>query len=108
MNLFASTIKRRRASNISLIYCRNHGFSLLELLTVIAILSLLVGIAVPALLGHREKTKAKALIASAKSSTAEIQGVLNSFIDSNPIILFNSDGNEICTEKENADTSKTC
>ncbi|MBF0316744.1 MAG: type II secretion system protein [Nitrospirae bacterium] len=51
------------------------GFTLVELLIVIAIIGILTAIAVPAFLGQREKSKVRAVEAGAKAAVADLQGV---------------------------------
>ncbi|MBF0345645.1 MAG: type II secretion system protein [Nitrospirae bacterium] len=51
----------------------NKGFSLLELLVVIAVLSLLMAIAIPLLLGFRDKSRMAVFLRAAKESKADLQ-----------------------------------
>jgi prepilin-type N-terminal cleavage/methylation domain-containing protein len=48
------------------------GFTLIELLLVVAIIGILSGVAIPALIGQRERTRAVATAETAKSVIAEI------------------------------------
>ncbi|MBF0339188.1 MAG: type II secretion system protein [Nitrospirae bacterium] len=86
------------------------GFTLVELLIVIAIIGILTSIAVPAFLGQREKSKLRALEAGARGAVADLQGYLDSYIAGDPyIILISRSGNQGCFEASNATaTGKTC
>ncbi|KJU84707.1 type IV pilin, partial [Candidatus Magnetobacterium bavaricum] len=86
------------------------GFTLVELLIVIAIIGILTSIAVPAFLGQREKSKLRALEASAKGAVAELQGYLDSYIAGDPYIALTSRaGGQGCFEAANSTaTGKTC
>ncbi|MBF0606595.1 MAG: type II secretion system protein [Magnetococcales bacterium] len=86
------------------------GFTLVELLIVIAIIGILTSIAVPAFLGQREKSKLRALEAGAKGAVADLQGYLDSYIAGDPyIVLTSSAGSQGCFEAVNATaTGKTC
>jgi prepilin-type N-terminal cleavage/methylation domain-containing protein len=52
----------------------NKGFSLIELMVVIAIISLIIAIAMPVYLGVREAVTVRSLIASARAAVPELQG----------------------------------
>lgn len=51
---------------------KQSGFTLIELLLVVAIIGILAGVALPALIGQRERTRATATQELAKSVVAEI------------------------------------
>ncbi|MBF0556049.1 MAG: prepilin-type N-terminal cleavage/methylation domain-containing protein [Nitrospirae bacterium] len=75
------------------------GFSLVELMVVIAIISLLTAIAVPAFLGQREKAKVRATSASAVSAVADLQGYLDWYVAGEPyMILTDVAGTQGCFE----------
>jgi prepilin-type N-terminal cleavage/methylation domain-containing protein len=84
------------------------GFTLIELLVALAIISILVGIAVPFMAGLRDKARVKLIISIAKSSYSEIAGWHNEFIDGNPMLMIDASGNEICIERQNAAASRRC
>jgi prepilin-type N-terminal cleavage/methylation domain-containing protein len=87
---------------------RQGGYTLIELITVIAIVGILAAIAVPLLLGHREKARVTAVRASAKGSVAEIQGIMDAFAASDPFLVMDSSGNEICVDSSIPLPARTC
>jgi prepilin-type N-terminal cleavage/methylation domain-containing protein len=68
----------------------NDGFTLIELLIVIGILSVLASIAIPALLGQREKAKIAVFTTSAKNLSNEIVSVLDDYRNRLPILIKSS------------------
>lgn len=76
------------------------GFSLIELLTVLAILMVLVAIAAPVYLGQRDKTRVQIIMSSAKESATEVQMWLDAFSNSEPFIALSGDSAETCYESD--------
>jgi type II secretory pathway pseudopilin PulG len=74
----------------------------------IAILGILAAIAVPAFLGQREKAKVKAVKSSAKSSVAEVQGMLDAFANGEPFLISTGTGDECWQSGSAAAKGKTC
>ncbi len=82
------------------------GFSLIELMTVMAIVSLLVAVALPILLGFRNSARAKTFIANAKSAEGEIQSWAESAISHNSELRLhdtNCDGEVNAKDKTNGE-----
>ncbi|MBF0456636.1 MAG: type II secretion system protein [Nitrospirae bacterium] len=86
------------------------GFSLIELMVVISIVSLLTAIAVPAFLGQREKARVRATASSARSAVTDLQSHLEAYMAGDPIIInSNPSGGQECYESTNSGTSgNTC
>lgn len=59
---------------------KHDGFSLIELMTVLAVMSLLFAIALPLYMGFRDTGRAKVFIATAKGSVGELQSWAQSAI----------------------------
>ncbi|MBF0458156.1 MAG: type II secretion system protein [Nitrospirae bacterium] len=85
------------------------GFSLIELMVVISIISLLTAIAVPAYLGQREKSKVRATESNAKSAATDLQGYLDSYVSGDPyMVTTDSTGTQGCVESASASAVKSC
>ncbi|MBF0343730.1 MAG: type II secretion system protein [Nitrospirae bacterium] len=86
------------------------GFTLVELLIVIAIIGILTSIAVPAFLGQRDRAKVRSIESGARGSIADLQSYLDSYVAGEPyIVITNRGGDQGCIEASNATaTGKTC
>ncbi len=84
------------------------GFSLIELLVVLSVIAVLSAIATPTFLGTREKSRQKAVVASARVSVSEMRGMADSFGSGEPFIVFESPTDMKCLEHENAASNKRC
>jgi prepilin-type N-terminal cleavage/methylation domain-containing protein len=56
---------------------KESGFTLIELLLVLAIIGIISAVAIPALLGQREKAKIRAVQGLCNAASAEIQSAVN-------------------------------
>ncbi|WP_420265184.1 pilus assembly FimT family protein [Candidatus Magnetominusculus dajiuhuensis] len=82
------------------------GFSLVELMVVIAIVSLLTAVAVPLFLGQREKSRVRATASSARSAVADLQASLDAYMSGDPIVITSNPwGGQECYETANASTT---
>ncbi|HEB02400.1 MAG TPA: type II secretion system protein [Nitrospirae bacterium] len=70
------------------------GFTLVELLIVIAIIGILSAIAVPMFMGQREKAKIRSITSSARVMTTEVVALLDSYSNKSPA-LFKLSGNAL-------------
>ncbi|MBF0568572.1 MAG: prepilin-type N-terminal cleavage/methylation domain-containing protein [Nitrospirae bacterium] len=82
------------------------GFTLVELMVVIAVVSLLSAIALPAYLGHMDKSKARTTQTSAKAAVADLQVYLDAYMAGDPYIMISDAlGTQSCVEASNATTT---
>lgn len=86
------------------------GFSLIELMIVIAVIGLLTAIALPAFLGQREKSKVRTTEAGARGALSDLQSYLDAYVAGDPyIVVINATGAQGCYQASNASsTGKTC
>lgn len=92
-----------------IIACNKYrAFTLIELLIVIAIIGILAGIAVPMLLGQREKAKTRVIETSAKGAANELQAISAAYLNSEPVVLLSGPSTETCIEAVAASNTKSC
>nr|ADI87740.1 prokaryotic N-terminal methylation motif domain protein [uncultured Nitrospirae bacterium MY3-11A] len=86
------------------------GFTLVELMIVIAISGILMAIAVPAFLGQMDKAKVNATVSGAKSAIADLQDYLDAYAAGGPyVIITDSSGGQGCFEADRSiGTNKAC
>jgi len=86
----------------------SRGFTLIEILIVILIISILASVAIPTFLGQRKRTEIKAVVASAKSVEKELTMLLDNFSKKEPLVLSKSDGNPGCFQYPGAGLKNMC
>lgn len=84
------------------------GFTLIEVLIVILIIALLGAIAIPALLGQRQKARARALEVSAKGMEKELAVLVGDYNRNFPLILSDSNSTLGCYERLGTDRNASC
>lgn len=84
------------------------GFTLIELMTVMGIIFIIVAIAVPALIGVRDKSRLTSMTASAKGAVTEIQSILDKVTQDEPFITTDATLREICVERQGISIQKSC
>ena len=73
----------------------NRGFTLAELLIVVAIIAVLVAIAIPVFTSQLEKSRDSTSLANTRSAYAEAQASYLSEVSSDPNVTINKTGNKI-------------
>ena len=84
------------------------GFTLIELLMVIAIIGMLAAIAIPMLMGQRDRAKNTALLSSAGSIASEVVGLVDDYADKAPVLFKLEGGSLLCYEYSLATGAQTC
>lgn len=82
--------------------------TLLELLIVIAIIGILAAIAISAFLGQREKSRFRAVEATARGALTEVAMVLEDYISGMPVVIAPTFEHRECNEYVNALPHKKC
>lgn len=84
------------------------GFTLLELLVVIAIIGTLAAIAVPMLLGQRERARVVALETTVSQVEGELRILMDDYSMGRPMLLLSAQGESGCYEQTGVSGGNSC
>ena len=87
-------------NNKKAIFKNTKGFSLIELLVVLSIVSILVAIVVPGLMGVKERSRKGAVSRAGSAAEFELQAWLLSAVKGNSLTEVDSDGNGIINNSD--------
>ncbi len=88
---------------------REKGFTIIELLMVIAIIGMLAAIAIPMFMGQREKAKYTSIKSSASSIASEALALLDDYSTMSPVVFqLESGGSFVCFEHARGTVVQRC